>query len=167
MKTISRVGLLLVFVALTAAPAMAGGGAITFTDHGEELDWYAPDTFVCLGAEPGDISEMVDMYVDYRWVSHTTITPDGGYTIRYSDSNRGTGIGRITGNHYANQWNWHYQETGHVGHTLQVNGTLIWRNLDTGQTQRSNHMVHITVNANGTVTVDHEDPWPPDAMCFH
>ena len=167
MKTISRIGLIFILLALTAPPAMAGGGATTVTDHGEEIDWYAPDTFVCLGEEPGDIFEMVDMYVDYKWVSHTTITPSGAFTMRYSDTNKGTGIGQITGNHYANQWNWHYQETGRIGDTLQLHGALIWRNLDTGRTQLSNYMVHVTVNANGTVTVEHADPWPPDVMCLH
>ncbi len=167
MKTISRIGLILILLALTASPAMAGGGATTYTEHGVVLDWHAPDTFVCLGEEPGDISEMVDQYVDYKWVSHTTITPSGAYNMMYSDTNNGEGIGETTGNHYHSHWSYHYHETGRVGETLQLNAALVWKNMDTGQTELSNFMIHITVNANGTVTVEHVDPWPPDIRCLH
>lgn len=166
MKTLNRTILVLALLALPATPALAGG-AITYTDHGEVTDWYAPDVFVCLGEEPWDNTEQVDQYVYYRWVSHTTITPSGAYNIMYSDVNDGTGIGLTTGNRYESHWTWHYHETGRVGETLHLGGTLIWRNLDTGQTQLSTYMVHITVNANGEVVVERIDPWPPDYRCLH
>jgi hypothetical protein len=167
MRTFSRICLIVALLALSAAPAIADGGAITYTDHGEVPDWHVQDWFVCLGENPGDEGEPVDLHIAYAWVAHGTIAPSGAQNTVYMDVNDGAGIGLYTGNAYDSHWVWHYHFTGRVGHVEEFHGTLVWKNLTTGQTQLSPYAVHITVNANGTVVVERIDPWPAEAKCLH
>jgi hypothetical protein len=153
MKTLSRVLLLLVLVALTAVPA-AADGATTYTETFEG-DFYLPPGdawFACFTDTPWEESETHSGYGHYRTNYHVTMTPSGAFILHYQHHVSATTVGDTTGDQYRVNYTWHNHVTGRVGETQHWSWPMSLKNLTKNRVQIQNMMYHVTVNANGEVT---------------
>lgn len=102
--------------------------------------------------------EFVDFETKRKWV--TTITNDGarGFHVGLHRAWRGTGVGQDTGTEYTLNWPWQQQQyTRGFPFTLTrtANNNLISKGKADNRIFKGTR--HITVNANGDVTVDFND----------
>lgn len=157
MKTLGRIFLALVLVALTAVPAMADG-ATTYTETFEG-DYYLPPFdawFGCFTDTPWEQYETHYGWAHYRSVYHVTITPSGAYTMHYTEHVQGDTIGYDTGDVYRTNYTWHERVNGRVGEVQHWVWPLSMKNVTKNRLQIHDVLFHVTVNANGEVTVSRE-----------
>ncbi|MCB9141961.1 MAG: hypothetical protein H6646_06760 [Anaerolineales bacterium] len=152
MKVLGRITLALVLIALTALPVMAQ--ATVVHEQGQENYEYN-GSFLCLDEEPWVDHAWVDG--PRRWVSHITLDSAGGFSMNYHETFQFSGVSDITGYRYAGHWVKNEHQSGRVGEVYNWVWPVVVRNLDTHEVAVSDFQMHVTVNANGVVTVDRSD----------
>lgn len=158
MKTLGRVLLLLVFVALTAVPA-AAGGATTYTETFEGDFYLEPfdGWFICFTDTPWEQYETHYGPGHYRGNYHITTFPDGTYNMHYTEHVQGDTVGYDTGDQYRTNYTMHEHFAGRVGEVYHWVWPLSMKNVTKNRMQIHDMQIHVTVNANGEVVVSREE----------
>jgi hypothetical protein len=157
MKTLARICLALMLVGLATMPAMADG-ATTTTEHFEGEDVPGGGWFICFTDIPWEMAETHTGTFRYHAVYHVTITPSGSYNMLWNEQDTGDSIGDTTGDEYRVNMTWHEHITGRVGETQHWSWPLSFKNVTKNRMQIHDMHYHVTVNANGEVTVV-RDEW--------
>jgi hypothetical protein len=158
MKTLGRAFLVLVLVALTTVPAMAQG-ATTYTEIFEGDFYLEPFDawFICFTDTPWEQYETHYGWSHFRGNYHVTITPSGAYNMHVNYHLQGDTVGYDTGDQYRSNFTWHERINGRVGEVQHWVWPLSMKNVTKNRLQIHDMMIHVTVNANGVVTIEREE----------
>jgi hypothetical protein len=149
-----QLALLAVAMLLAAAGGTAFAKAYTYTESAE----YPFDAVLNVPCANNGVGEDIAISGTLRVVIHTTIDGSGGSHTTYHAASEGvTAVGLITGDTY--------QVTGMTGHAINVTAGSESTFVDSfnivgpgpGNNFLFHQTVHVTINANGEVTVSHED----------
>lgn len=152
MKTLGRICLALMLVGLATMPAMADG-ATTTTEVTKADEVWDEGVFVCFTDIPW---EEYEWFTGTWWgneVYHVIITPSGHYNMFVNYTAHGSGVGETTGDEFSSSTTWHDHYTGRVGEAVHWVWPAVLKNVTKNRLQIHDMHYHVTVNANGEVTV--------------
>ena len=133
---LSLITVLMLLVALLV-PGSVSAAATSFTVSSS----FPLDLLVYIPCADGGAGELVELSGELHDLFHVTFTSSGAYRISYSDNPQGiTGTGWTTGDKYQG-----------TGITRDIFGGRII-GQGTGNNFMMHENLHITVNANGTLT---------------
>jgi len=150
---ISLIAVLMLLITLLA-PGSVSAAAETFTVSSS----FPIDFLVYIPCADGGAGELVELTGSLHDVFHVTFTPGGTYRVSFSDNPQGiTGTGWTTGDKYQGTGITRDNFGGRIGYeeTFVNNFKIIGQGTDNNFLIHEN--LHITVNANGTLTVFHDN----------
>lgn len=151
-----KLSLLIVMLLMVAlvAPGSVSAAAETFTVSST----FPIDMLVFVPCAAGGAGELVELTGNLHDLFHVTFTPSGTYRISVVDNPQGiTGIGWTTGVKYQGTGITRDNSGGRVGFEATYINNFKIIGQGTGNNFLIHENLHITVNANGTLTVFHDN----------
>jgi hypothetical protein len=150
---ISQIAVIMLLIALLV-PSSVSAAAETFTVSSS----FPIDFLVFIPCAAGGVGELVELTGDLHDLFHVTFTSSGTFRMTFSDNPQGiSGTGWTTGDKYQGTGITRDTFGGRVGYeeTFVNNFRIIGQG--TGNNFLIHENLHITVNANGTMTVFHDN----------